>query len=115
MPNRKLYNLKNFGIRGEELVVDIGANAKMNEFAAIMGLCNLKYVDRAIKTRQEKYYYYCSRIDNIKGLRRFQSREEIKPNYAYFSIVIEDGYKLNRDELYLRLRKQNIYSRKYFS
>ena len=26
----KLYNLKNFGIRGEELVVSIGANAKMN-------------------------------------------------------------------------------------
>ena len=26
----KLYNLKNFGIRGEELVVEVGANAKMN-------------------------------------------------------------------------------------
>ena len=34
----KLYNLKNFGIRGEELVTDIGANAKMNEFCALMGL-----------------------------------------------------------------------------
>ncbi len=41
----ELYNLKNFGIRGEELVVSVGANAKMNEFAAIMGLCNLKHID----------------------------------------------------------------------
>ena len=42
----KLYNLKNFGIRGEELVVEVGANAKMNEFSAIMGLCNLRHIDK---------------------------------------------------------------------
>lgn len=110
----KLYNLKNFGIRGEELVVDIGANAKMNEFAAIMGLCNLKYMDKAIKAREEKYYFYCSRIDNIRGLKRFQCRKEVEQNYAYFPIIVEDEYKLSRDELYCRLREQNIYSRKYF-
>ena len=28
----KLYNLKNFGIQGEELVTSVGANGKMNEF-----------------------------------------------------------------------------------
>ncbi len=110
----KLYNLKNFGIRGEELVVDIGANAKMNEFAAIMGLCNLKYIDKSIKTRQEKYQFYCSCIDKITGLRRFQCRAEIMQNYAYFPVVVEDEYKISRDELYLRLREKNIYSRKYF-
>lgn len=48
----KLYNLKNFGIRGEETVVEIGANAKMNEFAAIMGLCNLKHIDDVIRERR---------------------------------------------------------------
>lgn len=110
----KLYNLKNFGIRGEELVVDIGANAKMNEFAAIMGLCNLKYIDRCIQTRREKYYFYVSRIDAIKGLRRFHCAEEAEQNYAYFPIIIEDEYRTSRDELYLRLKEQNIYSRKYF-
>ncbi|MBR3621779.1 MAG: DegT/DnrJ/EryC1/StrS family aminotransferase, partial [Selenomonadaceae bacterium] len=44
----KLYNLKNFGIRGEELITQVGANAKMNEFCAIMGLCNLKHIHEAI-------------------------------------------------------------------
>ena len=37
----KIYNLKNFGIRGEETVCEVGANAKMNEFQAAMGLSNL--------------------------------------------------------------------------
>lgn len=49
----KLYNLKNFGIRSEELVVDIGANAKMNEFQAVMGLCNLKYLDLEVGKRKK--------------------------------------------------------------
>jgi len=51
----KLYNLKNFGIRGEEVVVSVGANAKMNEFSAIMGLLNLKYIDSAIMARRNVY------------------------------------------------------------
>ena len=110
----KLYNLKNFGIRGEELVVDIGANAKMNEFSAIMGLCNLKYIEQSIHTRQEKYAYYCSRIDSLKGIRCFDKQSEVERNYAYFPIVVEDEYRISRDELYLRLREKNIYSRKYF-
>lgn len=110
----KLYNLKNFGIRGEELVVDIGANAKMNEFAAIMGLCNLKYIDKAIANRLEKYQFYCNKIDKIKGLRRFQGQVETEQNYAYFPVIVEDDYRMSRDELYLYLREKNIYSRKYF-
>jgi dTDP-4-amino-4,6-dideoxygalactose transaminase len=35
---RALYKLKNFGIRNEEIVDGVGANAKMNEFCAAMGL-----------------------------------------------------------------------------
>ena len=52
----KLYNLKNFGIRGEELVKDVGANAKMNEFAAIMGLCNLKHLKKRTFTFRKQAF-----------------------------------------------------------
>lgn len=62
----KLYNLKNFGIRGEELVVDIGANAKMNEFAAIMGLCNLKYIDSVLEARKKRYIIYEKKLTLLK-------------------------------------------------
>lgn len=110
----KLYNLKNFGIRGEELVVDIGANAKMNEFAAIMGLCNLKYIDKVIKTRQAKYDFYFERIKSIKGLRCLQGQTGTVRNYAYFPVIVEEDYGMSRDELYLYLQAKNIYSRKYF-
>lgn len=110
----KLYNLKNFGIRGEELVTDIGANAKMNEFAAIMGLCNLKHVNVSMEERKKIYDYYIKRLSGVKGIRLFDKNEAASDNYAYFSILVEDEYGKSRDELYNYLRENNIYSRKYF-
>ena len=110
----KLYNLKNFGIRGEELVTEVGANAKMNEFCAIMGLCNLKNIAQAFQERKERYIYYKEKLMNVKGIRFLEQRKNIEYNYAYFPIVIEDDYKCTRDELYEYLIENNIYSRKYF-
>lgn len=110
----KLYNLKNFGIHGEELVTDIGANAKMNEFCAIMGLCNLKHIDDAISNRKERYEYYKSQLSDIKGISFFEPNKEASKNYAYFPILIDENYPCSRDELYDRLKEVGIHARKYF-
>lgn len=110
----KLYNLKNFGIHGEELVTDIGANAKMNEFSAIMGICNLRHINEALKAREERYNYYMDKICNIQGIDVFEDQESAKKNYGYFPILIKEDYKTTRDGLYDLLRLHNIYSRKYF-
>lgn len=110
----KLYNLKNFGIRGEELVVEVGANAKMNEFAAIMGLCNLKHIHEAFRERRKKYEYYMDKLQGIKGIRFFEKNSDGTNNYAYFPILVEENYGISRDELYDLLKEHNIYARKYF-
>lgn len=110
----KLYNLKNFGIRGEELVAEVGANAKMNEFCAIMGLLNLKHIDEAIASRKKAYDAYMERLTQIKGIAFFEHNENATRNYAYFPIIITDEYKHSRDEVYEILRDNNIFSRKYF-
>lgn len=110
----KLYNLKNFGIRGEELVTDVGANAKMNEFAAIMGLCNLRHIDVAMEERRKRYNLYMERLKEVKGIRFFDRNAEASNNFGYFPILVEDDYGKSRDELYDKLRDKNIFSRKYF-
>lgn len=110
----KLYNLKNFGIRGEELVTEIGANAKMNEFSAIMGLCNLKHINHTIEERQMRYHKYSIGMENIKGIKTFSLNEHLTKNFAYFPIIVEEEYKKTRDELYDWLKKNHIYARKYF-
>lgn len=109
----KLYDLKNFGIRGEELVAEVGANAKMNEFAAIMGLCNLKYINEEIEKRKKRYEYYVSLLKRIEGIKIFE-QENAAGNYAYFPILAEEKSRLSRDEMYMLLRQNDIFSRKYF-
>lgn len=110
----KLYNLKNFGIRGEEVVADIGANAKMNEFAAIMGLCNLKHIDAVFSERKKRYDFYVEQLNGIKGIRTFEKTNDATDNYAYFPILIEEDYRMNRERLYDLLAEHEIFSRKYF-
>lgn len=109
----RLYNLKNFGIRGEELVVSVGANAKMNEFAAIMGLCNLEYVEDNILKRQQKTALYIDEFKEEKMLIVPQfTQKDVSFNYAYFPLRFVDCAK--RDEAFNALKSENIFSRKYF-
>lgn len=110
----KLYNLKNFGIRGEELVVSVGANAKMNEFAAIMGLCNLKYIEAEIEKRKKICQYYKENLRGIKGIRFLEKESQATENFAYFPIIVGEEYGLSRDGLYHRLKDKGINTRKYF-
>ena len=106
--------MKNFGIRGEELVTEVGANAKMNEFAAVMGLCNLRHVETNIEERRKRHNFYQERLGGIKGIRLFDRNKGATGNYAYFPILIEDNFCITRDELYDTLKEKNIYARKYF-
>ncbi len=110
----KLYNLKNFGIRGEELVSDIGANAKMNEFCAIMGLCNLKHIDEAIAERKKRHACYMERLANVEGISFFEKKDEEDSNYGYFPILIDGSGEKTRDGVYEELKRHDIYARKYF-
>lgn len=110
----KLYNLKNFGIRGEELVTEVGANAKMNEFSAIMGLCNLKHLDNALEKRKGIYEFYKRELSKIKGIRLLDENTDATRNYAYFPVQIENTFGSSRDEVFERLKEDNIFARKYF-
>ena len=109
----KLYNLKNFGIRGEEIIDDVGANAKMNEFSAIMGLCNLKHIKENILKRKKNAEVYMDSLGDTLGIKiQKYNNPDVEYNYGYFPVLLEN--KKIRDELYLTLRDNDIYARKYF-
>ena len=105
--------VKNFGITGPETIEFVGGNAKMNEFQAAMGLCNLKYVDGEIQKRKLVVERYMSNLEGIKGIRLIKPQKGIKSNYAYFPVVF-DGYKYTRNQVFELLKNENIIARKYF-
>lgn len=111
--NSVLNDMKNFGIRGPENVVFVGGNAKMSEFQAAMGICNLRHVDEEIRKRGVVADRYRQHLSGIPGIRLSSFQEGVKPNYAYFPVVF-DGYKYSRDQVFDLLAKQKIVARKYF-
>lgn len=110
----RLYRLKNFGIMSEVDVDGVGANAKMNEFQAAMGLCNLERIEGEIAKRKERVMYYREILADIPSVRMLPVQKGVHANYAYFPVFFEKDYGSARDEVYLSLRKEGIYARRYF-
>ncbi|MDO4266844.1 MAG: DegT/DnrJ/EryC1/StrS family aminotransferase [Eubacteriales bacterium] len=111
--DHRLNCLKNFGIVDQDHVVWVGGNAKMNEFQAVMGICNLRHVDQEIEKRRLVTERYLERLEGTKGLKLPHVQKDVKPNYAYFPVVF-DGFACSRDEMWRYLGEHQIFARKYF-
>lgn len=108
-----LNDQKNFGIHGPEEVAYIGGNAKMNEFQAAMGICNLRHLDQEIEKRKRIVEHYRDRLSGVEGIQLLAEQKDVQSNYAYFPVVF-DGYKYTRNEIFEMLQSQGITARKYF-
>lgn len=111
----KLYELKNFGIHGPEEVSAVGANAKMNEFCAVMGLCNLRHLDGEIEKRRHVAERYREHLEGVDGIQLNVVQAEVKPNYAYFPVIFDEKvFGASREEVFRALEENGIGARKYF-
>lgn len=109
----KANRIINFGFLNHEEVGYIGTNARMNEFEAAMGICNLRHIDEEIKRRKQAAERYEEHFAGVAGLRCMNCQDQVSRNYSYFPIVV-DRYKVTRDQLQILLAEKSIYSRKYF-
>ena len=111
----RITMLRDFGIVDEESVSEISFNAKMNEFSAAMGLCNLRHLGQEIKKRKAVSYAYREVLQNVPGVRLIAEREDQISNFAYFPIFIDkEIYGMSRDDLFMRLSEKGVKARKYF-
>ena len=112
---KKIDDLKNFGFQDQITVEGIGINGKMNEVQAAMGLLQLKYIDSAIDKRKKITEIYRNGLDEVDGIHFFNAIEDVKHNYAYFPVFINElEYGMSRDEVFEKLIDENIFTRKYF-
>ena len=110
----KIAQQRNFGISGDELAC-FGSNAKMNEFQAAMGICNLRHIDEELDSRRLAFERYSERLKDVSGLTLLSINSNIKQNYAYYPILInKEKFGINRDELCAKLLEKEIFARKYF-
>lgn len=109
-----LEQWKNFGITSQEDVEYMGGNAKMNEFCAAMGLCNLRHLDGEIAKRKVVAERYWERLSGVRGVEVCLPQDRVTPNYAYMPVVFEDEFGATRDDVFEELHRHDVYSRKYF-
>lgn len=112
---KRIDFLKNFGFAGETEVVAPGINGKMDEMRSAYGLLALKIVDDAIDARRQVALKYREALKDVKGIRFFDESEGVKHNYSYFPIFINaQEYGMTRDELYFKMKENNVLGRRYF-
>jgi dTDP-4-amino-4,6-dideoxygalactose transaminase len=111
---RYIDQLKNFGFTSETTVVHSGINGKMNEFNAAVGLLQLQHIDSAIEQRKAIDAAYREGLRDVPGIRCHSPPENLRSNYSYFTIFVEDNYRLTRDQLYEKLKANGINGRRYF-
>lgn len=112
---KKIDLLKNFGIKNEEEVIEIGINGKMNELQSAMGLAVLAHVKEERQKREKLKEMYKKYLQDVTGITLIADQPNVKPSYQYFPILInEEKYGRSRDYVYEELKKHNVFSRKYF-
>ena len=112
---KRIDYLKNFGFAGETEVVAPGINSKMDEMRAAYGLLNLKQVDAAIEARHQVAIKYREALRDVGGITFFDDMPGVKHNYSYFPIFVDaEKYGMTRDELYFKMKEQNVLGRRYF-
>ena len=112
----RLDQWKNFGITSPEDVEYVGGNAKMTEFQAAMGLCNLRHVEAEIARRGAAEARYFERLAGVAGVRiALNTDPAIRRNHAYFPVVVDAGaFGATRDEVFDGLAQRGVNARKYF-
>ena len=106
--------LKNFGIVNESTIDDISLNGKLSEVHAALGLLQLKSIDSTLLARKKIDEMYRNGLADISGIHCIKRPSLEKDNYSYFPMVISKPYPLSRDELFEKMKRHNIFARKYF-
>ena len=112
---KRIDYLKNFGFAGETEIVAPGINGKIDEIRSAYGLLNLKQVDTAIEARHQIAIKYRKVLRNVNGLHVMEDIPGVRHNYSYFPIFVDaEKYGMTRDELYFKMKEQNVFGRRYF-
>ena len=112
---KRIDYLKNFGFADEVTVVAPGINSKMDEVRSAYGLLNLRQVDKAIEARHRVAVRYREALKDVDGITYFEDMPGVRHNYSYFPIFIDaESYGMTRDELYFKMKSQNVLGRRYF-
>ena len=111
----RLGQWRNYGLTGQESAAYIGGNLKMNEFAAAMGLCNLRHLPGEIEKRKVASERYWDTLEQVPGIQVCRPKKGVTSNYAYLPVLFDPSeFGATRDDVFAHLKENGVFARKYF-
>ncbi len=105
--------LRNFGHTAPDSeICGLGINGKLSELHAALGLCSLKMSGDLLQRRKDVAAAYDDAFSGNAGVIRPKPQEGTERNFAYYSVLLESGGKV--EEVVAGLKRKNIFPRRYF-
>lgn len=89
---------------------EIGYNYRMTNIQAALGVAQLEKLEKFIQTKKENYKLYKDFFDNLNGVKMLDFKNNIRPNYWFYSLVLEND-NFDRNELIGKLESEKIQTR----
>ena len=110
-----LRALRNYGDSGTYDPEWLGANARMSEFNAALGLAGLAMLDKKIRRRASIAQQYTEALSGLPGIRFQHVDKQDLATFKDLSVHITPSqFGLSRDRVSQMLIAENIETRKYF-
>lgn len=93
---------------------EVAYNYRMTNIQAAIGLAQLERIDEMIAIRRRNADHYSRRLVNVPGLTLPPNKEWAKNVYWMYSVIIEDEFGLERDQVRTRLRAVGVDTRPFF-
>jgi len=93
---------------------EVGYNYRMTNIQAAIGLAQLERVDELIECRIRNAHLYNTLLGDVEGITLPTEKKWAKNVYWMYSILIEDEFGMNRDNLMNELKEKGIETRPFF-
>jgi len=113
---KKIRLLHDHGMRFERPYwhETLGFNYRMTNLQAAIGAAQIKKIDNFVQRKREIARTYNKLLKNIEGITTPPEMPWAKNVYWMYSILIEDSFRVARDDLAMELGKKGVETRPFF-
>ncbi len=94
-------------------IESIGLNARISEFHSIVGLSNLRVLDRLLAARQASAARYRANLAEVPGLSFQEVPAGYRSSYSYFMVFLDEK-RYRRDDVWRRMAEMHTQTKRYF-
>ena len=106
---------RGFGFFGQDNVIELGINAKLNEIHASMALASLDDLEDQVIRNRTRYEQYRKALRPVRGLRLLEFDESEKTSYKNIVVELTDRWPLTRERTLDILHAEGALARPYYA